>query len=391
MRFAAVLGAIVGGVLALIAPLPASAQYSQFYAATPAEVAGGPPGSLIRSEALRGPWNSKAYRILYRSTGLDNEPIAVSGILVVPTAAPPSGGYPVVAWAHPTVGVADKCAPSLAMSEVFQTIPGVDLMVERGYVVVATDYPGLGTAGQHPYLIGISEGRAVLDSVRAAIAAAGASNRFAAWGHSQGGHAVLWAGQLAAEYAPDLALVGVAAAAPATHLDELFEDDLGTAAGTGLTGLTLWAWSNLYNIPLDSIVQPEDIRSIEAIGQQCLSGFTDVATDVAAIATIGKGDFLKSSPSTTPPWSTITHANVPGQQPAGGPVFLAQGSADTIVDPPVTTQFADELCRQGVAVKFHEVPDATHQIIARVSAPAAVEWMAARFAGEPAPTNCVKR
>jgi hypothetical protein len=32
----------------------------------------------------------------------------------------------------------------------------------------ATDYPGLGTPGVHAYLMGESEGRAVLDSVRAA-------------------------------------------------------------------------------------------------------------------------------------------------------------------------------------------------------------------------------
>lgn len=382
--------AVAAGVVAL-AGVPAKAQITPFYAATEAELAGGPPGSIIRSEALRGPWNSKAWRILYRSTGLNNEPIAVSGMLVVPTAPPPAGGHPVVAWAHPTVGVADKCAPSAAMSEDFQTIPGLDLMIQRGYVVVATDYPGLGTAGQHPYLIGVSEGRAVLDSVRAAIAAGGASNRFAVWGHSQGGHAALWTGQLAKSYAPDLSLVGIAAAAPATHLGELFDDDLGTVAGTGLSALALWAWSNLYGFPMDSIVKPNQIKAVDAIGQQCLSGFTDVATDVAAIAHIGRGSFLLSSPRTTPPWAEVTKANSPGGEPAGGPVFLAQGSADIIVDPPVTTQFANQLCNEGVAVTFHEVPDATHEVIAKVSAPAAVEWMAARFAGQPAPTNCVKR
>ena len=53
----------------------------------------------------------------------------------------------------------------------------------------------------------------------------GASNRFAVWGHSQGGHAALFTGELAARYAPELKLVGVAAAAPATNLIELFDDD----------------------------------------------------------------------------------------------------------------------------------------------------------------------
>ncbi len=78
------------------------------------------------------------------------------------------------------------------------------------YVVVATDYPGLGTPGPHPYLIGESEGRAVLDSVRAAraIEKAHAGKRFVVWGHSQGGHAALFAGELARRYAPELSSSG---------------------------------------------------------------------------------------------------------------------------------------------------------------------------------------
>ncbi len=72
-----------------------------------------------------------------------------------------------MAWAHPTTGIVSKCAPSLARI-LFRTIQGLHEMLQRGYLIAATDYPGLGTAGPHPYLVGISEGRAVLDSVRAA-------------------------------------------------------------------------------------------------------------------------------------------------------------------------------------------------------------------------------
>ena len=110
----------------------------------------------------------------------------------------------------------------------------------------------------HPYLIGASEGRAVLDSVRAArdLPDAGASNRFAVWGHSQGGHASLYTGELAASYAPDLKLVGVAAAAPATYLVELFDADKSSSAGKDLTAMTISSWSRLENLPVTSIVEP---------------------------------------------------------------------------------------------------------------------------------------
>ena len=171
----------------------------------------------------------------------------MSGAIFIPPGAAPPGGRNVIAWAHPTSGVVEACAPAL-MPDVSGMIRGSADMLRLGYIVVATDYPGLGVPGMHPYLIGVSEGRAVLDSVRAARAMpdAGASNRFAVWGHSQGGHASLYTGELAASYAPDLKLVGVAAAAPATYLAELFDADSKTPTGKELTSMTIYSWAKLY-------------------------------------------------------------------------------------------------------------------------------------------------
>jgi hypothetical protein len=180
----------------------------------------GRPGQLLRIQRLSYSLDgAAAYRVLYTSIGLTGRLIPVSGIIVVPSGPPPRGGRNIVAWAHPTTGIDRRCAPSLE-SDVLYTIPGLETFLARGDIVTATDYPGLGTPGPHPYLIGLSAGRAVLDSVRAArqVPGAEASTRFALWGHSQGGQAVLFAGQIAARYAPGLSLVGIAAAAPATHL-----------------------------------------------------------------------------------------------------------------------------------------------------------------------------
>jgi acetyl esterase/lipase len=271
-----------------------------------------------------------------------------------------------------------------------EAIPGLAEAVKAGFVVVATDYPGLGTAGEHPYLIGVSEARAVLDSVRAAKELGKGGDRFVVWGHSQGGHAALWTGQLAAEYAPELTILGVAAAAPASELAKLFEDDLSTVAGEGLTALTLWSWSQLYGFPLGAVVLPDAEAAVKTIGSQCLYGISDLIKDKGAVDKLHT-QFLKADPVTTEPWKEAISANTPGQSPPGAPVFIAQGSADTLVDPPVTTDFASRLCRHGAAVRFFEVPDATHTIIAMASAQATVAWIADRFAGKPAPTNCITK
>ena len=117
--------------------------------------------SFARSR-LGKPRSASAFKVSVPLVGLRDEPIAVSGVVVVPAGPAPAGGRPVVAWAHPTTGVARHCAPSL-VPEVLSWIPGLDAMLARGFVVAATDYPGLGTVGPHPYLIGRSEGRAVLE------------------------------------------------------------------------------------------------------------------------------------------------------------------------------------------------------------------------------------
>src|SRR5919206_5228459 len=99
----------------------------------------GKPGNLIRAEPLaNAPAGSMAYRILYRSTGLKGEPIAVSGVVVIPGGDVPPRGRDIVAWAHPTTGVVPRCAPSLRPG-VLGTIPGLREMLARDYIVTVTD------------------------------------------------------------------------------------------------------------------------------------------------------------------------------------------------------------------------------------------------------------
>jgi len=349
------------------------------------------PGSIIRVWPLVGgsPDGGEAFRILYRSTGLKGEPISVSGAIYIPPGKPPAGGRNVIAYAHPTTGVVEKCAPSL-MPDNAGLIWGLKSMLAKGYIVVATDYPGLGTPGIHPYLIGISEGRSVLDSVRAARALprSGASDRFVLWGHSQGGHAVLYAGEMAKAYAPELKLVGIAAAAPATYLAELFDADKSSAAGKELTAMAIYSWSNLYKDPASSLVEPNAMGVYETMAHDCIESVADFVGLDKAERPLEREKFLKANPAKTKPWSSIMERNSPGKAPAGAPVFLAQGTADTIVRPYITKQFGNALCKQGAKVMFVEMPGVTHTFAAKQSVSAALKWMGERFRGAPPPNSC---
>jgi acetyl esterase/lipase len=312
----------------------------------------------------------------------------VSAIAIRPEGPTPAGGRDVVAWAHATSGVVRPCAPSL-LDQGYGEIPGLSELLSRGYAVVATDYPGLGTAGPHPYLIGDSEARAVLDSVRAlaGIPDIGASRRVVVWGHSQGGQAALFTGQIASRYAPDLRLLGVAAAAPATELGQLFEDDLTSAAGKILTAMTLYAWHQLYGFPLENAVMANAMPEVERIGRTCVDTLIGDLKDLEAERPLGR-KFLKLDPEKDPPWARVTAANAPGGERIGAPVFIAQGLSDTVVDPPVTEAFVRILCARGTPVRFVRFPHADHMAIPKRSAADAVEWISRRFEGETAPNDC---
>jgi acetyl esterase/lipase len=367
---------------------PAKAQ-TPFYQASEAEIAG-PPGTIIRQEPMFGaPAGASAYRVLYRSTSPDGVPIAVSGVIIIPAGAPPAAGWPIVAWAHPTTGIVPHCAPSLALF-IFQQIAGSRELLEQGYAIAATDYPGLGTPGPHPYLVGVSEARAVIDSVRAARAFPGMGNSssYAVWGHSQGGQASLFTGMISKTYAPELQLVGVAAAAPATDLATLMTDDLNTSGGRNLTAMTVWSWAQVYGAPIDSVVAPAAMPAVNRLATECIESVFDVLMRDRTSKPLAQEFLTVVNPAKLEPWRSLLARNTPGVLPRTVPVFLAQGSTDGLVRPQVTKAYMQRLCRAGSRVRMLVMPNVNHGFAGRDSAGTAVSWMADRFAGRPAPSDC---
>ena len=358
-----------------------------FYA-SPADVPDA-AGRLLRSEPITDPPpGAKAWRVLYVSTGLNAKPIVVSGVVVAPDLPAPIAGRNVVAWAHPTTGVAERCAPSLR-AEVFDTIPHLQALIALDYVVTATDYPGLGTRGPHPYLVGESEGRALIDSVRAArgIEAAGASGRYVAWGHSQGGQAALFAGELAPIYAPELTLAGVAAIAPATELTTLLEDDVAERAGRLVAAYSLWSWSRVYGAPLEPVVSDSAVGVIDRAARDCIETWGEVYKAVFDSDGLN-AKFLKPGAFDAEPWKKLLEDNLPGRRPIAAPIYVAQGQEDTIVRPSVTADFVAGLCRTGERVRYETLPGVDHMRAGRASATSAIQWMRDRFDGKRAPTTC---
>jgi len=364
-----------------------------FYA-LPNPVPAGKPGDIVRTEKLQSaPPDTNAWRVLYHTTDVTGADIVVSAVVVGPTSPAPAGGRVVVGWGHPTTGAAAKCAPSMGIDP-FDLMEGLSELLAAGYVVAAADYPGMGVEGPSSYLIGTSEGNSVLDAVRAAQnlpdTGAGVDSNVLLWGHSQGGQAVLFAGQDAKTYAPELKLRGVAVAAPAADLGTLLDDHNTDVSGVTLGSYAYAAYQTVYGasvpgLSLDQILTPEGAAATPKLAELCLIGQGDeLRTEAGKLV----GRYVAADPAKTEPWATLLAQNTPGASPLGVPLFVAQGDADTLVLPSATEASVSAACAGGEHVTFQQFAQSTHGTIAMDAMPAVMTFLSAAPDGTPPASTC---
>ncbi|HZP29379.1 MAG TPA: alpha/beta fold hydrolase [Acidimicrobiia bacterium] len=353
-----------------------------FYA--PRSLPRGRPGDIIWTRPIAAPKGARAWKVLYHSQALDGRDIAVSGVIVTPTGGAPNGGRTIVSWAHGTRGIADSCAPSRRRTVVAE-IPGIDDYLEAGYTVAATDYEGLGTPGVHPYLVGDSEARGILDIARAARrfkdAQAGDGDVIIA-GHSQGGQGAVFAGEIAPDYAPDLHVLGVAALAPATELTTMLPvastlpDTLGYVV-MGLIGFRA-AYPTADPTPVLADPVTKDLAVVE---HTCADG-------VMKHFSTSPGRVIAQNPADVNPFPQLMQENTPGSVKMTVPMFVAQGDKDDTVLQPFTDTFVKRACAHGDTIEYRVYPGTDHYTVRDASRPNMLAWMADRVAGRAADSNC---
>ena len=346
-----------------------------------------PPGTLIWAEKVPLPLNPPAtvWRILYHSRSLAGKDIAVSGFAIVPTSTAPSGGRPVYAWAHGSAGQADGCAPSHDVRGNLPPYGGV--LVAHGAELVATDYEGLGTPGEPTPYIGIAEGHAVLDSVRATkqLPGTGRLGPVVLVGQSQGGGAVLWAAQLARAYAPRLDLRGVVALAPAAQLTTIMKN-LGKAPFNQYLGEALWAVDGLDAgypaLNLARLLTHPARANLARVPQEC------AAETVAPWRGRPLSAVFAQNPLSIPSLVKVLNENSPGATDPHMPIFLAQGSRDEQIPDTVTAQLEARYCKLGAAVIRRVYRGADHNGVIDAAAKDALAWIQDRIRRRPAPSTC---
>ena len=344
-----------------------------------------PPGTLIWAKKFTGLTlnpPSTIWRILYHSRNRTGHDIAVSGFAVIPTAPAPDGDRPVYAWAHGTAGLGDQCAPSHEIRDNLPPFGGQQL--ERGAVLVATDYEGLGTPGPATGPVGMAEAHAVLDSIRAVTTLPGVGNlgTVVVAGHSQGGAAALLSAEQAPTYAPELNLVGVAAVAPGVELPALV-DHLADSPSRGLAVIGANGFKAAYpKLALSDILTPKAIADTAAVQSEC----TDAI--IERYRSLPTNDVIKSVPTSNAELRRILEQNSPGTIAPHVPLFVGVGDADEQVPSALSEQLGAKYCANGATLTRHVYPGQDHDGVIDAANDDVLAFLTARYTQEPAVSDC---
>ncbi|GAA4555419.1 lipase family protein [Planotetraspora kaengkrachanensis] len=329
----------------------------------------------------------KAWHLRYRSTSATGTANVVSGTLLVPRTPYLFGRRPIAGYAVGTHGLGDRCAPSNAMSQGTEAeLAIMSLMLLKGWAVAVTDYEGLGTPGEHTYMAGVSQGHAVLDSIRAATrvgeAKLSAEAPVVVMGYSQGGSSAAWAAQLQPSYAPELRLKGVAAGgvpadlqAVADNVDGTSDFGLAAAAGLGLDA----AYPELS---LASHLTPEGAALFAGARDDC------VAELRSALSGRRLSELTTTDVMHLPEWQARLRENRLGGTTPRVPMYLYHAKGDEIIPYGVGATLRKQYCAGGAKVLWTGLPAGSHVLGAVEGGPLAVGWLAGRVIGLPAVGNC---
>ncbi|HSD25193.1 MAG TPA: alpha/beta fold hydrolase [Solirubrobacterales bacterium] len=340
-------------------------------------------GTLIWARKAGGlvPLENARYTklVLYASLTPQNRLVAVSGSVAVPKGKPPKGGWPVISWAHGTTGVADVCAPSRDFAgtpnptgEAYIN-PELNAWLAAGYAVLRTDYQGLGTPGKHPYLVGKAEGRGVLDIVQAARELdPRIGKRYLISGHSQGGHAALFAAGEAKKYLPKLRLRGTVAFAPASHILEQSKLLSNLTTQSGLTALAAMildgASTQSSQIDVNRLLSDRALSLYPLLQQQCLArlGASDEYGGMPPSELERSGADLSALDPVLAAMNPLVRSRAPIQ--------IEQGEADTTVFKIYTDQLKNELIAAGNQITYRTYPGVNHVGVVTTGEPDALTF-----------------
>ncbi len=420
----------IASLLLLAGNIAAQVSLSPFYEAVSKVPPEGKLGQIIKKEEIKTSISgARAWRIAYISSDIANRKTIATGLVVAPVGSAPKDGRPVVAWAHGTTGTAENCGPSqvlnpaVPLNEYFLVggnswtdygLPAVEEFVKAGYVVVGTDYQGLGGGGKHQYVVSVTQGYDAINSIRAAgdLKESGAGKKAVIYGWSQGGATVLAAASSGAYVSQKgtafdgIDIVGFVAMAPADiavlaprqaltppsaeeMLQSIFKAFSSSVFNFTHMAMNLWGTQAAFEdkLQLTDIFTDEGAKIInEVVSSKCMHSAAGTLN-----FTYGDGylSLMKPKVSNAMEWATALLAgSVPDEKPLA-PVIIFWGTHDTVVPPVMGALYREQMCKKGANVTRVQLPgEQTHFSTPGASQPFFVPWIQDRFAGRAQDNGC---
>jgi pimeloyl-ACP methyl ester carboxylesterase len=387
-------------------------------------------GTVIKREKISTPIaGAQAWRIAYISSDLHDRKVISTGLLVAPIGKAPKDGRPVVSWAHGTTGAAQNCGPSqvtnpaVPLNQYFLVggnswtdygIPALNEFIKEGYVVVASDYQGLGGGGVHQYAIAATQGRDAINAIRAAgsLREVGASRKALIHGWSQGGGATLAAAS-SGDYINQkgtafdgVEMVGFVAMAPPDVSTVVHDERVSEAtAETILEGITetfsqnvfdfthlamnLWATQAAFSeeLHLSDLFTDEGVRVVnDVISNKCMHAAADTLRYAYSDNFMS---LMKKGATNAKAWTDAILAGAGTAAKPVAPVVIYWGTKDATVPPIMGKLYRERVCAQRGNVARVQLPgEQTHFSTPGVAQPLYVPWVVDRFSGKTAPDGC---
>lgn len=414
---------------ATLSPALADPPTPPFYRAASQLAADGKLGQVILKETVTTSVpGAQAWRIAYISSDVAERKTISTAIVVAPTGQPPAAGRPIIAWAHGTTGTAQNCGPSQVidpaapLNQYFLVggnswtdygIPAIEALISEGFVIVATDYQGLGGGGRHQYAVAGTNGRDVINSVRAAgsMNETGAGTKALVYGWSQGGGATIAAASLPDYIASkgtatdNVQFIGFIAMAPDDVAVMIPKSPADEAAGVKVMSqfgemfsgnvfdfahfsMNLWGTQAAFpGLNLADIFTDQSAKVLdEVLSNKCMHVVADTLN-----YSFGNQykSMLRNPPVNSVAWvDAMIRGSVTATRPVA-PVIIYWGTRDTTVPPVMGELYQKQMCAMGGQIERVQLPgEQTHFSTPGAATPLYLSWIRDRLAGKPLPAVC---
>lgn len=390
----ALIGVLVPGANAA-GPVVLAPSTDPFYAYA-GDLTAAAPGTVLRSRdasisvaQIVTPF--KATQVLYRTTNALGAPTLAVATVLRPLVLLQQNRL--IGWQEAYDDLGDSYAPSYTIQGGGAGDQETALMaplLAAGYPIVDADYE----TEQNVFPIGVTEGHATLDAIRAAESVLGFQphdTRVALEGYSGGAIASEWASELAPTYAPELDLVGTAMGGVAVDLAHNLDYVNGSQTWSGAIPAALIGMHRAYGFDLS--------KYLSAIGRSVIAKVdnTNLRVDLGAFPGLRYQQLLAQ------PYSSVTqikplvdglNASIMGRGTPREPLLIQAGNVDGTGDGVMVLADQEALartyCARGVSVDFTVYQGSDHFQAADYYMPSAISFLLARLAGLPAQNGCAQ-